>query len=291
MQKYLDPKNDLLFKKVFGENKHLCISLLNSLLKFEDDDRIKSIEYDTSEIIHENIEKANTIVDVRCRDGNGREFIVEMQLYWIREYDKRVIFNASKLFIRQVGKSGDIKLAKPVYSLNFVNDIFDKEKKMEKEFYHHYKIVNIEHTEKQIEGLEFIFIELPKYKKLNSQENSYFDLWLRFLTEINPKTEVIPSEFFEKEELKDAIKCVEMASLSEEERYIYDRVFQAKWMHDTIIEVKEKEGEEKGRIKGKIEGKMEGKIEVAQNLKKIGLSLKQISEATGFSLEELQNLN
>jgi len=37
MPRYLDPKNDLMFKKVFGEHKHLCISLLNSLLKFEGD--------------------------------------------------------------------------------------------------------------------------------------------------------------------------------------------------------------------------------------------------------------
>jgi len=51
--KYLDPKNDLLFKKVFGEHKNLCISLLNSLLKFEDDEQIDWIEYDTNELIPE----------------------------------------------------------------------------------------------------------------------------------------------------------------------------------------------------------------------------------------------
>ena len=53
MPKYLDPKNDLLFKKVFGEHKNLCISLLNSLLKFEDDEQIDWIEYDTNELIPE----------------------------------------------------------------------------------------------------------------------------------------------------------------------------------------------------------------------------------------------
>ncbi|MCL1945522.1 MAG: Rpn family recombination-promoting nuclease/putative transposase, partial [Chitinivibrionia bacterium] len=45
MPKYLDPKNDLLFKKVFGEHKDLCISLLNSLLKFEGNAQIDWIEY------------------------------------------------------------------------------------------------------------------------------------------------------------------------------------------------------------------------------------------------------
>ena len=32
---YLDPKNDLTFKRVFGEHKHLCISLINSMLPLE----------------------------------------------------------------------------------------------------------------------------------------------------------------------------------------------------------------------------------------------------------------
>ena len=35
MGKYLDPKADLTFKKVFGEHKDLVISLLNAFLPLE----------------------------------------------------------------------------------------------------------------------------------------------------------------------------------------------------------------------------------------------------------------
>jgi hypothetical protein len=35
MAHYLDPKNDLTFKRVFGEHKHLCMSLINSMLQLE----------------------------------------------------------------------------------------------------------------------------------------------------------------------------------------------------------------------------------------------------------------
>jgi hypothetical protein len=77
MANYLDPKNDLTFKRVFGQHKHLCISLINSMLQFEHP--IVSIEYDTGELIPElaNVLR-NTIVDVRCTDSEGRQFIVEM---------------------------------------------------------------------------------------------------------------------------------------------------------------------------------------------------------------------
>ena len=36
MAKYLDPKADVTFKKVFGEHTNLVISLLNALLPLED---------------------------------------------------------------------------------------------------------------------------------------------------------------------------------------------------------------------------------------------------------------
>ena len=45
MGKYLDPKADLTFKKIFGEHKHLVISLLNAMLPLKDDERVESIEY------------------------------------------------------------------------------------------------------------------------------------------------------------------------------------------------------------------------------------------------------
>ena len=45
MAKYLNPKADLTFKKIFGEHPHVVISLLNSLLLLKDDERVESIEY------------------------------------------------------------------------------------------------------------------------------------------------------------------------------------------------------------------------------------------------------
>ena len=125
---YLDPKNDLTFKKVFGEHKHLCISLINSLLKFKGNEQIKEIEYETTELIPElNILK-DSFVDVRCKDKEGREFIVEMQFYWSASFKSRVLFNASKAYVKQLGSGKNYNLLCPVYSLNLVNDIFEPER-------------------------------------------------------------------------------------------------------------------------------------------------------------------
>ena len=50
MAKYLNPKNDLAFKRIFGEHKHLCISLLNSMLPLAQDQQVVSIEYQSGEL-------------------------------------------------------------------------------------------------------------------------------------------------------------------------------------------------------------------------------------------------
>lgn len=51
--RYLDPKADLTFKKIFGEHKDLLISLLNALLPLADDEQIESVEYLSPELVPE----------------------------------------------------------------------------------------------------------------------------------------------------------------------------------------------------------------------------------------------
>ena len=153
--KYLNPKADLTFKKVFGEHPDLVISLLNALLPLDKpEEQIKEIEYLPPELVPETPLKKNTIVDVRCKDQAGRQFLVEMQMLWSSAFMQRVLFNASKAYVRQLGDGEHYELLQPVYSLNLVNDIF--EPNME-EYYHDYRIVRMERTDKVIEGLRFVF--------------------------------------------------------------------------------------------------------------------------------------
>ena len=125
--KYLNPKADLTFKKVFGEHPDLVISFLNALLPFKDaDEEITWVEYLNPELVPLNPLRKDSIVDVRCRDHMGRQFIVEMQMMWTSAYKQRVLFNASKAYVSQLDKGGDYEILQPVYSLNLVNDTFSE---------------------------------------------------------------------------------------------------------------------------------------------------------------------
>jgi len=295
MPKYLDPKNDLLFKKVFGEHKNLCISLLNSLLKLTGNKRIGDIEYDAGEMLPDLPPFGkNSIVDVRCHDLGGRQFIVEMQMLWTNWFQTRVLFNASKAYVKQFKKGAEYDLAQPVYMLCFVNDIFDKDQAAKDIFYHHYKIVNIENTEKQIKGLEFVFVELPKYKPRGQKERDYFDLWLRFLTEITNESDVIPPDLLETEELREAVECVLESSLTEAERDVYDRVRDAQMTSRTLVKGTRAEALEEGLQQGIQQGIQRGETqkatEIAINLKKLGVAPEIIAESTGLSVDAVKRL-
>ena len=157
--KYLDPKTDLTFKLIFGEHEELVKSLLNALLPLDEGKEIEHVEYLPAELVPENPSKKNSVVDVRCKDTDGRHFIVEMQLNWNNEFRHRVILNAAKAVVKQLRPGEEYKLIQPVYSLNLINDTgFDSD-----EFYHDYAIVDVAHTDRHIDGLRFVFIELPKF--------------------------------------------------------------------------------------------------------------------------------
>jgi predicted transposase/invertase (TIGR01784 family) len=285
MAHYLDPKNDLTFKRIFGEHKHLCMSLINSMLPL--DKPIVSIEYQTGELIPELTDVLrNTIVDVRCTDEAGRQFIVEMQMFWSEIFKSRVLLSASKAYIMQLDKAKQFKLLQPVYALNFVNETFEKSPEMENEYYHHYKIVNVKNTDKQIKGLEFLFVELPKFKPHNRAEKRLHELWLRFLTEVDENTEELPKELLEHELIREAVGYTERAAYTKEQLLTYDQ-----WKIDVLTERGMIDNaRDEGEAKGKAEGKTEGKIEIAVKALDMKMTIEDVSKLTGLSIQQLKEL-
>ena len=294
--KYLNPKADLIFKLVFGEHPDLVMSLLNALLPLPEDGQIESVEYLTPEMVPENPAKKDSIVDVRCKDQQGRQFIVEMQLYWNEEFKRRVLLNASKAIVRQLDKGQDYTLIQPVYCLSLVNDkAFDYETD---EFYHDYAIVDVEHTDRHIEGLRLVFVELPKFKPQSIAEKKMAVL----LTEIAEDTIEAPAELLENEATRKALGLVEKSAMTEGQLYAYEKFWLAVVDERILREAATKKGYnegmqkgieegmqkgiEEGMQKGIEEGMQKGIYTVARNMKQMG-PIADIAKATGLSEEEI----
>jgi predicted transposase/invertase (TIGR01784 family) len=302
--KYLNPKADLTFKKVFGEHEDLVMSLLNALLPLDEGKRIEHVEYLTPEMVPENPGKKNSVVDVRCKETGGRHFIVEMQMNWNNEFQQRVILNAAKAVVKQLGTSEDYSLLQPVYALNLINDVgFDAGPD---EFYHDYAIVNVEHTDRVIEGLRLVFVELPKFKPQTIAERKMAVLWLRFLTEIGRDTDVVPKELMENPDTSKALKILEKSAYNEKELYEYEYYWDAVYNERGAIRHGFNQGHAQGLVQGLAQGKAEGKAEGiaegiiqgadmasrenASRMKADGMPTELIAKYTGLDMETINSL-
>ena len=290
--KYLNPKADLTFKLVFGENKDLAMSFLNALLPLAEDAPITSIEYETPEMVPGKDGGKNSVVDVRCTDARGRRFIVEMQMSWHEEFKKRIIMNASKAVMKQVGTAEVFTKIQPVYSLNLLND--ERFQPDTDDFYHDYAILNVDHPERSLDYLRFVFVELPKFKPRNVLEKKMAVLWLRFLTEINENTDEVPAELLENEQIRKALSIVEKSAMNESQLYSYERFWDQVNREFVLAEANYSDGLAKGKTEGKAEGRAEGmqqkNLENARKMKDKGYPTQDIAEITGLSPEQIMKL-
>jgi hypothetical protein len=79
-----------------------------------------------------------------------------MQMLRTDSFKSRVLFNASKAFIRQLNKGIEYKGLQPVYALSLVNENFEKDTDY---WFHHYKSVHTQDNNKIIDGLQLLFYE------------------------------------------------------------------------------------------------------------------------------------
>jgi predicted transposase/invertase (TIGR01784 family) len=298
MSRYLDPKADVVFKKIFGEHPNLLISFLNAVLPLASNNPIVELSYLPNEQVPQIPAFKQTIADVKCKDAKGRGFIVEMQMNWTDSFRQRLLFGASQAFVKQLEKGEEYRFLQPVYGLGLVAEIYER---TSPEWYHHYQLVKKGNLESDvIEHLQLIFIELPKFPVHSPDEKKLRLLWLRFLREIDEKTKTVPEELLEVPEIAKAVELAEESAYTPGELEYYESYWDSVRREKTLVLDKFIEGEAKGRIegeaKGRIEGKAEGLVEgeakerrnIAKKLLRRGVSIDIVVEDTELTREEVE---
>ncbi|GFR24150.1 transposase [Trichonephila clavata] len=125
--KFLDPKNDISFKRIFGteKNKDILIHFLNDILGFAGKSTIKDIEFLSTIQDPDIASKKQSIVDVLCRDENGLQVIVEMQVAKTKGFEKRAQYYAAKAYSRQADKESIVE--KWVYFFKYADETSEEE--------------------------------------------------------------------------------------------------------------------------------------------------------------------
>lgn len=279
MLRYLDPKADVVFKKIFGEHPSLLISFLNAILPLPADRPIVSLEYLSNEQSPKIPALKKTIADVKCKDSSGRYFIVEMQIDWIDTFKQRLLFEAGQAFVKQLEKGEDYHFLQPVYGVALLATNFDESE----HWYHHYQLVNVDKPTREIlEHLQLVFIELKKFPISSRGEKRLRILWLRFLREINDKTKQVSADLMEVPEISQAIELAQESAYNESELTAYEDYWNAVSTEKSMMSGK--------FLEGKKEGSTETLLQVARQMKKEGISHTIISRCTGLSEDSLRDL-
>ncbi|MGL9689068.1 MAG: Rpn family recombination-promoting nuclease/putative transposase [Wolbachia sp.] len=299
LSKFLNPKLDLTFKKIFGteKNKNILIHFLNDILGFTGIDTIQEVEFLSTYMDPEIVFDKQSIVDVLCKDSRGFRYVIEMQLARDKGFEKRAQLYAAKAYSRQVGKGGEYIDLKTVFFIAISdNAIFPEEV----EYISTYNIREVKTNGHYLKDFQFVFIELPKFAKNRVEElESTIERWCFFFKYAEDTTD---------EDLRNIAEKSPIIKLA------YDELNKFRWNEKDLIAYKErlmdlrkKEGilaqklddaREKGIKIGRQEGiqighekgRKEREIEVAQNLLKAGVSIDIIAQTTGLLKAEIAQL-
>ncbi len=201
--KLLNPLADPVFKRVFGEEKDILISLINSFIEL--DEPVVEIEYLPQEILHELPEGKLSVVDVRCIDSKKRTFIFEIQIVRQLHFESRVLYYAAKAYSKQLVKSKKYQDLQPVYLMSILDHVIDDSSE---KWLQRYSFIEETDLSKKVKGIHLIYLELEKCRK-----NSNFKMdnaqakWITFLT--NPE-KIIAMSTQEKQDYPFLIKAVEL---------------------------------------------------------------------------------
>lgn len=271
---YLDPTNDVAFKKIFGNDnkKNILISFLNNILQLKDKKRIKEIEILNPYQVPKIKELKETILDVRCKDERDISYIVEMQIAKPTAFEKRVLYYTSKAYINQIEIGEDYPTLNQIIFLGILYfEIFEG-----KNYISNHLILDEKTGEHKLQDFRFCFVELTKFNKSEDELENVCDKWIYFLK--NAKNlKVIPEKINEKE-IKEAFELLNRFNWSKEELEVYDTI--SMYRQD-----------ERGRIEqAKIEGEKIGIEKVAIHMLENDEPIEKISKYTGLTIEEINNL-
>ena len=277
--KFISPKTDFAFKKIFGsEQSHdVLISFLNAML-YDGQSRISQLEILNPYLAPRIRGVKDTYLDVKAKLDNGTSVIIEMQVLNIEGFEKRILYNAAKAYSIQLGIGQSYSLLNPVIALTItdfvmfpeINQLTSRFILKEKDFLIDYPIYD----------LELVFVELPKFDKALMVLETLADKWLYFLKHAID-LDVVPESMNLVPEIKQAFEFAREGNLSPEELdELQHQEFFIQDQHNAIV---------KALKQGLEQGKTEAMLEMAGKLLDV-LDDDAISRATGLSLTEIAEL-
>lgn len=278
LHKYLNPKNDIAFKKIFGTEKNLDVLMvfLNDIF-VRTRNKIIEVELLSTIQIPELDIARYSVVDVMCKDQDGNRFIIEMQLAREAGFLKRTQYYAARAYIAQRKAGVKYKDLKEVICLAICeHPLLPHSNEDSNSYISYHQMMNIDRNEVQLKDFSYTFIELSKFNKSIHELSSLPDKWAYFFKHAEGLSEedfaVLVKEY---PEIERPFAALDSAYWTEDELSVYERIdTEIERLEDCLYTAKEE---------GREEGAFEALCNVARKLKQQGFDLEEIIAATGLA--------
>ena len=291
-ERYINPLTDFGFKRIFGTpfNKALLIDFLNALLEGERE--VSDVTYRNSEQLGTNIEERRAVFDVYCQAKDGSRFIVEMQNVYQQFFKDRSVFYATYP-IREQATRGDWDFElHSVYTIGILNFVFPEDEYSPECLFHEVKLMDTEDKHVFFDKLTFMYIEMPKFNKTESELVTMLDKWLfvlRNLSRLFERPAALQEKVFTR-----LFEQAEIARFNPQDQREYEESIKAYRDITNAINTARKEAKEEGIAEGMEKGMAEGMskahYETARKMKAKGFDSKEIAELTGLTEQEIELL-
>jgi predicted transposase/invertase (TIGR01784 family) len=241
--KYINLLTDFGFKRVFGSepNKHLLIDFLNTLLPA--DRQIEDVTFKNNETVGNTGIDRKAIFDIYCQGANGERFIVELQKAKQNFFKDRSIFYATFPIQEQALKGEwNFKLA-PVYAVGILDFVFD-DHRTSAQLVH---TVDLKDQNCQVfyDKLQFIYIELPKFRKSLEELKTRGDKWLfllKNLADLGDRPSLLQEGVFD-----ELFSVAEIANFSAPEQDSYQNSLKYYRDLNNVVDTSREEGRTEGK--------------------------------------------
>jgi predicted transposase/invertase (TIGR01784 family) len=212
---FINPKTDFAFKKIFGseQSQEILVSFLNGIL-YGGEDVVKSVDilnpYQAPRIRG----MKDTFLDVKATISSGQTVIIEMQVLNVEGFEQRVLYNAAKAFSTQLNVGDDYTLLNPVIALTITD--FEMFQDLDTVISRFILKEKNDLTDYAIDGLELVFVELPKFHQDLNQIDGLTEQWIYFLQNAR-QLQSVPASMENVPAIQQAFTAANQANLSREE--------------------------------------------------------------------------
>lgn len=301
--KFLDPKNDVAFRKIFGSEQHktVLIQFVNDILEFKGSKKIEQVEFLKTVQDPDIALKKQSIVDVLCRDANGIPYIIEMQVAKTKGFEQRAQYYAAKAYGRQANTGDEYYHLKEVIFIAIADYIIFPDKAAYKS---DHIILDKQSYEHDLKDFSFTFIELPKFRKGPEDKlSNMLERWCCFFKYASQVSAADLKQLVDHHPiLKEAYQALDRHYWTEEEYLAYEQESKRIRDHKAMLAAAKDEGRQEGHQQGRQEGLEQGlqqglergehnkSLEVAKKMLAKGSPISDIEAITGLSRQEIASL-